>query len=303
MGQLFTITSRNLKQYLRDRGAVFSSLLSMLIVIVLMLFFLGDSSIEAITEALGQLPGRDAAADKENATLLVLAWTCAGIIGINAVTVTLSCLSFMIHDRESGKLNAIYTAPVSRLTIAAGYILAAWVASVLVCSLTLVITELYCVSKGMRPYTPAEHLQILSMIGVNSFTYAAIMYFAACLVKTTGAWGGFGTVVGTLVGFLGGIYLPVGALSETIASMMKCTPVLYGAAMFRTVMTRQITDVTFHGAPAEMAESFREVLGIDLYLGEHLVTVPQMLGILTVCGVVFLAAGVIALRLRRKSDR
>lgn len=303
MRQLFTITSRNLKQYLRDRGAVFFSLLSMLIVVILMLFFLGDNSIVSITEALGALPGRDAAADQDNATALVLAWTCAGIIGINAVTVTLSCLNFMIKDRESGKLAAIYTAPVSRLTIAVGYILAAWLASVLVCTLTLVLTEFYCVLKGMAPYTVSQHLQLLGMICVNSFTYAALMYFVASLVKSTGAWGGLGTIIGTLVGFLGGIYLPIGSLSDSIATVMKCTPVIYGTTMFRTVMTQQITETTFSGAPAELTDAFRETIGIDLFLGDHLVTLPEMLGVLTICGLVFLAASVILARFQKKTDR
>ena len=49
MSQLFVITSRNLKQYLRDKGAIFFSLLSMFIVIVLMFFFLGDANVDSIT--------------------------------------------------------------------------------------------------------------------------------------------------------------------------------------------------------------------------------------------------------------
>ena len=117
MSQLSIITSRNLKQYLRDKGAIFFSLLSMLIVILLMFFFLADSNTNSITDLLSQFPGRDPAKDKENAALLVLAWTCAGIVSINAVTVTQASLSYMIRDRETGTLSSIYTAPVSRLTI------------------------------------------------------------------------------------------------------------------------------------------------------------------------------------------
>ncbi len=101
MEQFFAITGRNLKIYFRDKGAVFFSLLSMIIVICLMLFFLGDMNVESITEILEQFPGRDAAADEKNAELLILSWTCAGIISINAVTVTLSVHSAVIKDRGS----------------------------------------------------------------------------------------------------------------------------------------------------------------------------------------------------------
>lgn len=112
MAQFMAIMGRNLKMYFRDKGAVFFSLLSMFIVIGLMVFFLGDMNIEGITGFLADYPGRDATKDAKNAELLILTWTFAGIISINAVTITLGVYSVMIKDRVNGKLNSIYTAPV-----------------------------------------------------------------------------------------------------------------------------------------------------------------------------------------------
>lgn len=303
MNQLLTITARNLKQYLRDKGAIFFSLLSMFIVIVLMFFFLGDANVDGITSLLSQFPGRDAKTDEENAKLLVLAWTCAGMVSINAVTVTQASLSYMIKDRETGKLNSIYTAPVSRMVIAAGYVLAAWFSSMIVCSLTLVITELYCVTQGMTPYSFLSHLRLLGFIAANSFTYATLMYLVAALVKSGGAWGGLGTIIGTLVGFLGGIYFPIGQLSDGIAAMMKCTPVIYGTALFRSEMTAAALDATFEGIPAEVVTEFNKVMGIELTIGDTVLTAPQELGILLVCGGVFLLCGAAAVRFSKKADR
>lgn len=50
MEQLKIFTGRNLRLYLRDQGAVCFSLLSMIIVMVLMALFLGDSQAKAITD-------------------------------------------------------------------------------------------------------------------------------------------------------------------------------------------------------------------------------------------------------------
>ena len=238
MDKFLVMTGRNLKNYFRSKGAIFFSLLSMLIVICLMVFFLGDMQVESIVGILDQFPGRDGIADEKNAELLVLSWTCAGIISINAVTVTLSVYSTMIKDRATGKLNSIYTAPIGRMAIAASYVASAWTASVLICGLTLIITEVYGVIKGLDPFTFGVHMQLIGMIMVNSFTYATVMYFLAVISKTESAWSGLGTVVGTLVGFLGGIYIPIGSLSEAIGNVMKCTPVIYGTARFRIVMSK-----------------------------------------------------------------
>lgn len=303
MNQLFVITSRNLKQYLRDKGAIFFSLLSMFIIILLMFFFLGDANVTAITDLLAQFPGRDTEQDKQNAKLLVLAWTCAGMVSINAVTVTQASLSYMIKDRESGKLNSIYTAPVSRMIIAAGYVLAAWISSVIVCTATLLISEVYCITQGMAAFSLISHLKLIGMIAANSFTYATLMYLVAAMVKSGGAWGGLGTIIGTLVGFLGGIYFPIGQLADSIAAIMKCTPVIYGTALFRSEMTAVILTDTFEGIPSEVVAEFSRVMGIDLTIGDHALTVPQELLILLVCGVVFLICGAAAVRFSKKADR
>lgn len=303
MSQLITITSRNLKQYLRDKGAIFFSLLSMFIVILLMFFFLGDSNTDGIMELLSQFPGRDVQKDKENAELLILAWTCAGMVCINAVTVTQASLSYMIKDRENGKLNSIYTAPVSRLTIAAGYVLAAWISSVIICTATLLISEIYCVTQGMAPFSALSHLKLVGMIAANSFTYATLMYLVAALVKSNGAWGGLGTIIGTLVGFLGGIYIPVGSVSGLISGVIKSTPVIYGAAMFRSEMTKTILADTFEGIPAEVVTETNQIMGTELTIGEHVMTAPENLAILLICGIVFLAAGAAVVRFSKKADR
>ena len=70
--------------------------------------------------------------------------------------------------------------------------------------------------------------------------------------------------MGTLVGFLGGIYIPIGALSDVVGNIMKCTPIIYGTAMFRSVMTKEIMDTTFSDISSEVVTEYRDAMGIDL---------------------------------------
>lgn len=303
MEQFMVLTKRNLDVYLRDKGAVFFSFLTAIIVICLMLFFLGDMNIEATAELLEQfIPGK-ADVHKENAELLLLAWTSAGILSINAVTVSLAVYSGMIKDRVSGKLNAIYTAPVNRFTIALSYIASAWAAAVVMCLLTLAITEGYGIAKGMQPYGVREHLFLVGMILLNAFVYAALLYPLAMIAKTEGAWSGFGTVIGTLVGFLGGIYIPIGSLSAGVAGVMKCTPVIYAAAMFRKVMTGAILKTAFEGVPEQVVSEYEEIMGIRLSVSEHMLTLKEEWMILAVCGIIFLTIGICMLKYEKKTDR
>lgn len=303
MEQFLELTARNIKVYIRDKGAVFFSLLSALIVICLMVFFLGDMNIDGIVEILDAFSSGEYEENKKNAELLVLTWTCAGILSINAVTVSLAVYSGMIKDRVNGKLNAIYTAPISRLKIALSYIASAWTASVIVCLLTLIITEGYGIINGIEPYTIMEHIELLVMIMINSFVYAALMYPLSLIAKSEGAWSGFGTVIGTLVGFLGGIYIPIGSLADSISGLMKCTPIIYGTSMFRKVMTKSILDSTFGGLPMEVVDEYREIMGIQLTVADYTLTLRDECLILLACGIIFLVIGMCMLKYEKKTDR
>lgn len=298
MLKLFQLTQRNASLYFRDKMAVFSSLLSMIIIIGLMLIFLGDMYIDGLNEIFESIP--DAGNKTKDAKLLVLSWTTAGIIPINAVMVTLSSLTSMISDKTSGKINSIYTAPISRTVISASYIASAWISSVIVCILTLALSEIYFCTKGMEIFSPAVHLEIFGMIAINSFTYSAIMYLLAALIKSESAWGAIGTIIGTLVGFLGGVYLPIGQFSSVIASLLKCTPIIYSTVMFRQVMTDSLTDEVLYGAPSEVINEYKSFMGIDLNLFGNSLSAAGCVAIMLIFGIAFMAAGTLVTGIKKK---
>jgi multidrug/hemolysin transport system permease protein len=128
------------------------------------------------------------------------------------------------------------------------------------------------------------------------------MYLAAVLVKTQGAWSGIGTIVGTLVGFLGGIYIPIGSLAENIGNILKCTPVIYGAKMFRSIMTEEICGEIFEGAPEILQAEYLDAMGVSIdFLGVSVSNAACVM-ILMVSGVVFMAIGAAATKYMAKSN-
>lgn len=300
MTQYVQLVKRNLLMYLRDKGVIFFSLLSMLVVLVLMIFFLGDININALTDALAMLPGRNAAEDEANAFLLVLAWTIGGIVPINSVMVTLSSYSSMIKDKNSKRSDAIYTSPVKRGVIALAYITSTCMSAMIICILTFTVAEFYFVFRGAHFLSALSHLKIFSMIIVSSFSYSAIMYLFATLVKTESAWSGFGTVIGALVGFFGGVYLPIGQLSPVLQNVVKCTPVIYSTVMFRNIICEDMMNVLFEGVPSEISSVYGETMGINISLFDTAISPPVCCGILLFTGALCLVLGVLVMNSRRK---
>lgn len=286
-----SLLRRNIWIFVRDRSAVFSSILSMLIILGLMALFLGDMSTKDIVEILNQTGGeRDALRDREHAAYLVWTWTLAGILTTNAVTVTMTVMGNMIKDKTSGRLASFFITPVSRLRIALGYILSAWIIGIAMCMVTLTAAQGYMAVSGQPLLSGTACVKLAGMVALNAFVYAAIAYLAALFVDSESAWSGILTIVGTLVGFVGAIYLPMAALPEKVASVLKGLPVLHGASMMRRVTTQAAAETVFEGLPAEIIDIFNEKMGVTVIMGEKTVAI----GAQAVC---LLALGIGALLL------
>lgn len=304
MREVYYLLKRNMLVYVRDYTAVFFSFLSMLIVLVLMVIFLGSMNSENLVNILAQVGGeRDAAQDKANAEYLIQMWTLAGILVVNAVSVTLTVVGGMVEDEAKNKLASFYVSPVKRIKIALGYIGSAWMVGVMMCVLTLVIGEIYMVIKGHPLLAAVDFIKLLGMIAVNVFVYAAIGYLLALCVHSSSGWSGLLTVVGTLVGFLGGVYLPMSMLPEKVGNVLKCLPILHGASMMREVCTKDAITETFAGLPPVAGEQFREQMGISVLMDGEVVTVQNQILFLLLCGIMAIAVAAAVSRRRKLRDR
>ena len=300
MSKYISLTRRNCMVFLRDRTAVFFSLLSMLIVLMLMGVFLGNMNVESITGLLAQYGGeRDVALDNENATQLVQYWTLAGLMVVNALTVTLSVIGIMVTDANENKLESFYGAPVHRNIIALSYISAAVIIGMLFCMLTLGIALGYISATGGEMLSAETLAQIFGYTLMNVIIFAIIMYMLALFVKSSSAWGGIATVVGTLVGFVGAIYLPMGSLPTGVAEVLKYIPILHGTSLMRKVCCEEAIQTTFADIPQEVIDGYQEYMGISVIMdGTEVQNVSQIL-FLCMCGVA--AFLVIAILTKRKS--
>lgn len=304
MKKFVNLTKRNCLIFLRDRGAVFFSLLAMLIVLMLMGVFLGNMNQEEVVELLKEYGGkRDAATDAAHAKELVQYWTLAGILIVNAVTVTLTVIGSRVTDATEGKLASLYSAPVSRTTIALSYVASAVLIGIFMCVLTLVAALCYITATGGELLSIGVLVQILLLIVLNVCVFAVIMYLFSLFVKSSSAWSGFGTVIGTLVGFLGAIYLPMGFLPEGVAAALKYMPILHGASLMRTVCCEAALKQTFADLPGQVLTEYQEYMGIQVKMGENTASAAFQVLFLVGCGIMAFIAIAVVQRRRDISDR
>ncbi|MCR4788794.1 MAG: ABC transporter permease [Lachnospiraceae bacterium] len=303
MRSFLAINKRNLGLYFRDHAAVFFSLLSMMIIIVLMVFFLGDVNNSDLLNAIKLIPGRGGDDDVNTIKNFSFLWTCAGIMTINASTVTHAFFSNMIKDRTGNRLNSLFVMPVKRPVFVLGYVTAAWAAGVVMSILTLIVTEIIGLVNGIDLLPVATLFKLVLLIMLNTFVYSTIMFLLATLIKSQSAWSGIGIILGTLAGFLGGIYFPMGSMSETMQKVVKFFPFIYGTSLFRKVMLSPIEDSFFEAAPSIIRTEVDREMGMDLFIGTSQLSEPGKAGILVAVGVTFIVLSTLCLSLGKKKDR
>lgn len=304
MREVFYLCKRNSALFLRDYSAVFFSMLSMVIILALMVVFLGNMNTEQIVSVLAQYGGeRDRAQDEASAGYLIQMWTLAGILVVNTVTITLTVLQTMIQDEEKNRLASFYVTPVKRIKIALGYILSAWVIGSVMSMVTFLAGEGYMVCQGHALLAWTDFLKVFGMIALNAFVYASVGYLMALFIHSESAWGSMLTIVGTLVGFVGGIYLPMSMLPESVGKVLKCLPVLHGAAMMRAVLTKNAMEDAFAGLPEVVKENVGESMGITVKAGADEITLQNQILILAVYGIIAMAAAGWISNRRKLRDR
>ena len=105
------------------------------------------------------------------------------------------------------------------------------------------------------------------MILLTSLMNTAIALFLVSLFKSMNAFATANTIVGTLIGFLTGIYLPIGTLPEAVQWVIKVFPVSHAALVFRNLMMDVPMAQAFEGIPSDIVCDIKEELGIVYQYG------------------------------------
>lgn len=294
MYTLYNLTKRHILCYFRDRTAVFFSLLSVLIVLLLMLVFLGDMNkielIELIQNAHGTITDKDAGH-------LIIMWTIAGLLVVNAFTVPITMIGMYVQDKEEHKLESFYSSPVSRMALIVSYLISAIISGFIMGNIILLLSFVYVLSTGNTFLTLTQLLQVETLLLLCVMVSSSFIMVIAQFVRSDHAWGAFSTLAGTLIGFLGGIYLPMGMLPPGIQDFLKCLPFLHETAMMRNIFTSNALNTIFSDLPAAFLDGYKEAMGIivklqDTILSAHL----QILGL---CLCVIIALGISTILLKK----
>lgn len=283
------LVRRNVRVYYRDRGQVVLSLIAPLILLLLYVLFLGALQIDTLG---AELP----TADEGDIDAFVYTWVFAGMVMITTVTTGLSALNTFVEDRIFGRFKDFRVSPISPVQLVGGYLIASFLISFLMSVVVfavglLVVSLLYDAFPGWGNVFVSIGCTALMCLG-----FSAISSLIVTFMRSSGAFTSLSVIVGTIVGFLAGAYIPAGTMSDGVVSVLNVLPFAQSAMLLREPLAGGALDTLTDGLPGA-DETIATYFGFDLLVGDFEVTplmvVVILLGLTVVCG----ALG--ALRMRR----
>lgn len=275
MSDVSSFAKRNFLCFFRDRQAVLFSLITVFIVLMLYLLFLRDTLITVDTEGMAQLTD---------------AWVLSGITAIVSVTSSAGSLQTMIDDRTTGRYKDFMMTSMSSIKITLGYILSTFAVGLTMSLITLAISVTYLTITGC-PLSLYGVLMTLLFTIPAAFSSSVIIYAMTSFLKSAGAFSGFFTIVSVLIGFLTGIYMPMGAMPDFMYVIGTFVPATQMAMIFRQFLSGDALESVFAGADPSALAEFESEMGYVLTVGGFEFTViTSLLYVIAISAVFFMIA-------------
>lgn len=269
------LIKRNLLVFFRDKVAVFYSLLSVMIIIGLYILFLGDMLVKDLS-------------DIPHARYLMDSWIMAGLIAVTPITTLLGAMGNLIMDKKYKLYKDFFASPVKRSHIAFGYIISSTIVSFILTIFTLILAEIYILIYGGELLNLEAIIKVIGILLLNQ-AFASFMIFAlVSSFKSVNAFSTASTVIGSIIGFLTGIYIPIGSLPKAVQTIIMIFPPSHTGTLLRQVMMKQADELAFANAPQQLVEEFYIQLGVKFKVGDRILSPYVSIIYLAILSIVFL---------------
>lgn len=272
-----TLVKRHMLLFFKDKTAVFFSFMAVFVVLGLYVSFLGDMMIQPLK------------VDFPNtARELSDTWIMAGTLGIVSLTTSLSVLGIIIEDKSKRIVQDFYVSPITSLQLTISYILSTICITFMVSLITLLIGQLYIVAYGGHFISLITLCKLLGIMLLCILSCTSMLYFFMSFFQSSTSFSNVTTIIGTLSGFLMGIYVPIGSLPNVLQIIISYFPPSHCALLYRNLMMEDVLNTTFTELPQDALIAMKEQFGLQFSYGNHLSTMFDSIMILCGMAILFL---------------
>ena len=207
MSIILSIIKRNIKMFFKDKGLLFTSLITPMILLVLYATFLGnlyEDSFKQILDAIA--PGLKVEDSLINGC--VGGQLFSSLLAVCTVTVTFCSNMLMVQDKVNGSISDLTITPVKGSALAFGYYIATFITTLIICLLATVACLIYIAYIGWY-ITVSDILLILLDVFILVMFGTALSSIINYFLSSQGQISAVGSIVSSGYGFICGAYMPI----------------------------------------------------------------------------------------------
>ncbi len=231
MKQFFYLLKRNIKLFLRDKGMVFTSLITPLILLVLFATFLANVYRDTFTQ---NLPEGFEVSNKIISGL-VGGELCSSLIAVSCVTVAFCANFLMVQDKVNGARDDLLMSPVKQSTLALAYYVATVISTLTICLIATSLCFIYLACTGWF-LSFADVMLILSDVVILTLFGTVLSAIVNTFLTSQGQITAVGTIISAGYGFICGAYMPLSQFGAGVRNAVMFLPCTYGTSLVRKHM-------------------------------------------------------------------
>ncbi len=228
------LTKRNMLVFFTDKGTLFFSMLTPMIILLLYILFLKNNLLSSLQDAATGLGSLISANDMDQ---FVNSLLLTGIISSALITIPYNALEIMVRDREDRVDLDMLSTPVKRFEIILSYFCASVVSAFMqtMIVLTFGITVLSMMGDMYLAAGDVAKLVLSVLLGTISST--AVFMVVMMIFKSMGTCGAFMGILSAISGFVIGAYMPLSQFSRSIQNVCNLVPATGITVLIRNYLT------------------------------------------------------------------
>ena len=272
MSTLNNLIKRNVKLFFKDKGMLFTSLVTPLILLVLYVTFLGNvyrSSFTANVPEFIQI-------DDSLINGLVGGQLVSSLLSVSCITVAFCSNFLMVQDKVSGVKKDMDITPVRKSVLALSYYLSTFISTFIICLIAMGGGFIYLACTGW-------YLSLGDVLLVILDTFLLVLFGTALssivnyFLTSQGQISAVGTIVSACYGFICGAYMPISQFSSFLQKLLSFLPGTYGTSLFRNHCINGVfREMSASNYPSELINGFKDTVDCNVYFFENRVSIPSM---------------------------
>jgi multidrug/hemolysin transport system permease protein len=240
MRSFMGLTRRNLLIYFKDKGAIFFSLLTSLIVLVLYLLFLKGTFQDAFDSSMAEAGDLAMLIKSEDIEAFINVTLLVGMMGSALITVPYSCLTAIVKDRENKIDYDISATPIKRWQIILSYFTSAALSAIIMTGILLTLGLIILNANGGLMMEAEDVLKAYGIVALGAVSATGIFMTLMLFFKSSQSSSSFFGLLSAASGFIIGAYIPISQFSDGVQTFCNLFPATHVTVAVRSILMRGV---------------------------------------------------------------